>query len=283
MGILSGLARMGLGNLEKADLYAKEEEKQNAPEEKKKEPSKSAVEIETELIFDKTYDCPCCGEKFTSKTVKNGKAKLIRQDKDLRPIYQGIDPLKYDVVSCPKCGFSALTKFFGVIAQPQVKLIKENISRTFKRLPTHELITYEEALHYYKLALANTIVKKGKDSEKAYTCLRMAWVVRGMREELDEKGGADATLLKELKADEAELLHNALEGFVSARQTEHGAVAGMDQNTLDYLLAVLYLQEHKYEESGRLVSSIITSASANPRIKDKARDLKDEILKAKGN
>lgn len=280
MGILSGLSRMGLSNLEKAELYEKEEIKKEDNDDKKA-PSKSAAEIEAELVFDKSHDCPCCGEKFTSKTVKNGKAKLIKQDKDLRPIYQGIDPLKYDVVSCPHCGFSALTKYFGVLALPQIKLIKENVSKNFRKLPVHDLITYEEALEYYKLALANTIVKKGKSSEKAFTCLRMAWLVRGMREELDAKAGTDANMLKELEADEKELLHNALEGFAAARQSESGAVAGMDNNTLDYLLAVLYFQEGQYDESGRLVSSIITSASANPRIKDKARDLKDEILKAR--
>lgn len=282
MGILSGLSRMGLTNLEKAEIFEKEEVKKEVKVEQKVE-QKSAKEIEAELIFDKSYECPCCGEKFTSKTVKNGKAKLIRQDKDLRPIYQGIDPIKYDVVSCPHCGFTAITKYFGALAAPQIKLIKENISRNFRRLPTHELITYEESVEYYKLALANTIVKKGKASEKAYTCLRMAWVVRGMREELEAKPEKDEAVIKDLYNDECELLHNALEGFVTAKQTESGAIAGMDQNTLDYILCVLYLKEGQYDECGRLISSILTSASANPRIKDKARELKDEVLKAKGN
>ena len=39
--------------------------------------------------------------------------------------------------------------------------------------------SYEKAIERYKLALYNTLVKKGKNSEKAYECLKISWLYRG--------------------------------------------------------------------------------------------------------
>ena len=45
-----------------------------------------------------------------------------------------------------------------------------------------------------------------------------------------------------------------------------------------FLLAVLAARFQDYDMSVRLLSSIITSRSANSRIKDKARDMKDQVM-----
>lgn len=281
MGILSGLSSMGLGKLEGVDLYKKEEQKKQG-EEKKPVQQVSTVE-EKDFLFEKSYDCPVCNKQFKETAIKTGKARLIKQDKDLRPIFQGIDTIKYDVVSCPHCGYSALTKYFPVIAPPQVKLVKENICRTYRKFPRTYIVSYDEAVNRFRLALANTIVKRGKDSEKAYLCLRMAWLLRGMAENIGENYPDYEQKLVELAEDESELLHNALEGFVSARASESYPIAGMDEMTLDYLLSVLYLKENDYDNSLKMAANIITSRSANNRMKDKARDIKDEIMEIRKN
>lgn len=277
MGILSGLSSLGLGKLEGADIYAKEEAKPKVEEVK---PVEKTV-TERDLIFEKNYECPVCHKQFTESKVRSGKARLVKQDKDLRPIYSGIDCGKYDVISCPHCGYSALERWHGIIAAPQAKLVKENISKHFMKFTRHTVIPYEEAIERYKLTLANCIVKKGKDSEKAFTCLKMAWIIRGYAENYDRAADDYEEKIEDLKADEAELLHNALEGFISARQTESYPIAGMDSVTLDYLLSVLLLSEGKYDEAGRYVMQVLQSRDANARIKNKALDLKEEIIEKK--
>lgn len=280
MGILSGLSNLGLGKLEGADLYAKEEQK--APVEAKPEQKKEAVVNEKDFIYEKAIECVCCRKPFNAFIIKTGKARLVKQDRDLRPVFAGIDTLKYDVISCPKCGYSATTKFYGALAAPQIKLIQTNLSSSFhKYTKSSDVVSYDEALDRYRLALASCIVKKGKDSEKAYTCLRMAWTVRGKAEYLSPNLENYNQMIEDLKDDEAELLHNALEGFVSAKQTESYPIAGMDETTLDYLLAVLYMKDNDYDNASRLIASVITSRVANERIKDKARELKEEILEKK--
>ena len=276
-GILSGLSGLGLGNLENMDIY--ETPQAEAAEKKRVEAAKvEAVKVEEkDLIYDKTLECPVCGEQFSTKIVKTGKAKLLGTDDDMRPKYEGIDPVKYDVELCPTCGYAALTRFFPNITSGQAKLIRENISQKVRLHPFNgEIYTYEEAMERYQLALANAVVKRGKASEKAYICLKSAWVLRGYTESLAEKD--DAKDKKELKAQEEEYLQNAYNGFVEARQSENFPMCGMDEITVDYLVAQLAIHFKKYDVASKLVASILTSPSANARMKDKARDLKELIL-----
>lgn len=282
MNLLAGLSKLGLGNLENSNIYEEpKDDKQNGKQEKEVH----KVE-EKDLIFDRTFECPLCDTKVISKVMKSGKAKLLRTDKDLRPVYEGIDAQKYDVVVCPKCGFSAITRYFTPMPAGQAKLIRENISSKVHLTPhTGEIYTYEQALERYQLALANAVVKQGKASEKAYCCLKSAWLLRGWQEELaaDEK---NKEKIAELKEAEKEYLQNAMDGFSTAKASENFPVCGMDENTVDYLLAVLSFWAGKYDVASRLIAALLTSPTANARVKDKARDLKDEIVaelkKAKG-
>ena len=235
MNLLAGLSKLGLGNLENSNIYEEpKDDKQNGKQDKEVH----KVE-EKDLIFDRTFECPLCNTKVISKVMKSGKAKLLRTDKDLRPVYEGIDAQKYDVVVCPKCGFSAITRYFTPMPAGQAKLIKENISSKVHLTPhTGEIYTYEQAMERYQLALANAVVKQGKASEKAYCCLKSAWLLRGWQEELaaDEK---NQEKIAELKEAEKEYLQNAMDGFSTAKASENFPVCGMDENTVDYLLACL--------------------------------------------
>ena len=86
---------------------------------------------EADKLFDKKYTCPICENNFTSKTVRSGKARMVRTDMDLRNVYEGIEPLKYDVILCPKCGYAALARFFPNVSSIQQKYISEKITPNF--------------------------------------------------------------------------------------------------------------------------------------------------------
>lgn len=274
MGILSGLGDFGLGGLEGMDIF-EEEEKENKKKAAAAEPPK--VE-EKDLIYEKSFTCPVCGEEFSSKIMKTGKAKLLGTDPDLRAKYEGIDSVKYDALLCPSCGYTALARYFNSIGSAQAKLIKEKIS-TSVRVTKYddEVYSYEQAYERYRLALICAVVKKAKASEKAFICLKSGWLMRGWRESLQESGG-DAKKIEELLKQEEEYLQNAYKGFVEARQSESFPMCGMDEMTIDYLVAVLAMKLGKYDVASRLVSSILASSMANARMKDKARDLKEQII-----
>lgn len=275
--LFSGLEKLGLGKLEKMDVFEEETEKK-APEGKPAEPKVS----EEDLLFDKTYHCPVCDSDFHSKMIRTGKVKLLSQDSDLRPKYQLVDSLKYDALACPNCGYAALSRFFKFMMPAQAKMIRDNISKNFSGLkPAGSTYTYDDALLRHQLALANTVVKKGKASEKAYTCLKIAWLCRGKAESLPKDTPDYDTQIKELQKEETELLANAYAGFNEAFAKEDFPMCGMDEMTLTYLVAELARRIGKYEESSRWVSRVLTSREANDRIKDKARDIKELLNKEK--
>ena len=162
---LFGLAGLGLDDLENMDIYGQDKKEEKAAAEAPK------IE-EKDLIFDKTFTCPVCGEDFPAKIMKTGKARLLSTDQDLRAKYEGIDAVKYDVILCPHCGYAALNRYFNSLNKVYIKQIKENISSKVQ-LHTYDddIYSYEEAIERYKLCLANAVVKRAHASEKAYICL----------------------------------------------------------------------------------------------------------------
>lgn len=216
MSLFHGLDKFGLGKLEKMDVFEDEtkKDKHKEPEKPAPVPEKKPVpEVkESDLLFDKSYTCPVCDMAFRSKMVKTGRVKLLSQDTDLRPNYKYVDSIKYDVLVCPGCGYSSLSRFFKFMMPSQAKLITENITKNFRGLPeTGDVYTYDDAIGRYQLALANAIVKKAKASEKAYTCLKMAWLYRGKAETLPKDTPGYDKAISELKKEEEALLNNAYE------------------------------------------------------------------------
>ncbi len=272
-GLLSGLSALGLDDLEQMDIFEDTKKKQEETVEKVPEI------MEKDLIYDKTYTCPVCDKNFTAKIMKTGKAKLLGTDRDLRPRYEGIDAQKYDVLLCSTCGYAALARFFPHLTPTQVKLIKEQISR---KVHLHayegEIYTYEEALEHYKLALASAVVKRAKNSEKAYICLKTAWLLRGYEEFLRENPDKGGEKLEAVRIMARTHIQNAYKGFSEALKTEGFPMCGMDEVTINYLLAVLAMEADDYDTASKMVARILTDPSVNSRIKDKARDLKEEIL-----
>ena len=285
MGLFSGLEKMGMNNVSKDNLFtgAKKEEAASGKAAAAAAPVQPKKRNEMDYLIDKTHECPVCSTKFKNRGVKAGRVRMIGQDIDLRPKYEQLDQLKYGVLVCPNCGYAAVESFFKGVYDRQKKMIEDSISKPVTYKEPEAEYSYDDALMRYQLAVACSMAKQAKDSEKAYTCLRMAWLLRGKAEGLDQSAADYQEQLKACKEDEKEAITLAYEGFVGALKMEDFPIAGMDQQTLNYLLAALAFQLDKNEIAARFVSAVITSANSSARLKDKARDLKDAIAaKLKG-
>jgi len=273
--LFSQLDKIGLGMLRNIDLYETDVKpaNKNVPEE-----TAEKQVMETDFLFDKGFKCPVCDADFKVKAVKTGKAKLLGIDSDLRPKYQGVDALKYDCIACPKCGYAALSRFFNYITNVQAKAIQANISAAFREdNERNEVYSYDDAVMKHQLALANAVVKKSKPSEKAYICLKLAWLMRGKAENLPADTDDREQVLKETKIQEQQYIENAYRGFLSAMSKEVFPICGMDEWTYVYLVADLARQCEDYTTCAKLVSDIIVSKEASSKLKEKARDLRKSI------
>jgi uncharacterized protein (DUF2225 family) len=276
-GIFSGFEKLGLGNIGGEELF---EDPKKKVVEVKKEPPKKRLQLvnEEDYLFDKKYKCPVCDSDFEAKTVRTGKTRIKNVDIDLRPDYDELDQNKYDVIACPICGYAALGRYFPNLNKLQIEDIRLKICMNYRHEPNKgPIYSYEYARRLYQLALANAVVKKAKNSEKAYICMKSAWVIRGETQRLDPDEPDYAARKRENDEQEKELIKNALQGFIMARQSEEFPIAGMDSTTLDYLIAALAVEADEKEIAGRMISEILTSRSANSRIKDKARFLKEML------
>lgn len=289
MGILGGLEQFGIKADEKMSLY--EEPKAEAPAakegaEEKPEEAAKPQHSESEFLLEKSLRCPVCERVFKTLQPKSGRVKREESDKDLRPRAAGIDIMKYNVCCCPGCGYTALSssKYFESVNPNQKKLIEEKVCKNFDPesvaavyKPDVKEWDYDTAISLHKLSLYNAVVKGAKTSEKAYNCLVLSWLLRGKAETLegiaDQKDEYEA-----VKREEEEYYAEAYEGLYKAMSTENFPIAGMDQTTLEYLLATMSYKYGKTDVAAKLLASIIQSPVTTQKIKDKARDLKDEIV-----
>lgn len=254
--IFEELKSLGFSNLEKIEVFTKHEE------ENKKETGKKASKYTVEeTLYDKSYECPICNNQFKSKAIRSGKNRLMTVDLDLRPVYDIVNPLYYEPIVCEKCGYAALAKNFNTLSTMQVKLIKEQICTQYKEHHFSSILTAQEAIHKYKLVLLNAIVKKAKDGEKAYICLKIAWIYR------------------ELEDTENEMLflQHALTGFLNAYNKERFPIFELGELTVAYLIAEFYRRFKEYDKAQQWVSCVVLDRSVSLRLKTKALHLKGLI------
>lgn len=237
---------------------------------------------EEEFIFDKRMTCVACGEPFKTKVLKSSKARRIGSDIDLRPRHAHIDTLKYGICSCPTCGYSALHSSFSHVVGRQIDNIKQEVCVRF--IPENrdgwKSYSYDQAIRLHELALKCAQAKPAKDGEKAYLHLLLAWLIREKGAQADE---IEDEALRETsreacsrQADEHYL--QAFEGFEQAMMNEMFPIMGMNQPTLEYVMAYMAYYFGKIEVAAKLLGSVLTNKNASRHVKDNALDLKDEII-----
>lgn len=285
MSNVLGLEKFGLGKVKLDDIFEEGEKKAEQPREAvvEEQPVKPAHD-EIEFLLPKACKCPVCDTSFRTRQVKTGRARRMQPDFDLRPRFHDIDTNKYDVTACPKCGYAALNRNFEHISPGQIKLVRQQVSSKFRPSgpvnPNEPLepYTYQEAIERYQLALFCTVAKKGKTSEKAYILLKLAWLNRGLAEMLEEKGESGSEEYVEAREQEAAYYAEAFDGMVKAVASENFPMCGMDESTVNILMAGMAFKLEKYDVASKLVSTVIVSRTAPSAAKERAQNLKEEIL-----
>ena len=217
-------------------------------------------------IFDKTdQNVMYVGRNLKQSMVRTGKARFKGSEMDLRPIYEGVDTIKYDVYMCPHCGYSAVSREFNNITPSQRKTLMEEIGSKYAGVSVEYdgIYSYDEAVVRYKMALLTAIKKPAKLSECAYLCLKLSWLYRSMSEEKIEEHYRE----------------KAYKGFEEALQKEYPPICGMDENTISYLMSVLAYKSGDNDKAMQYGYSVISSRGASTKLKDKEREIID-ILKA---
>ena len=276
MNLLSGMEKFGF-SMDELDILADEKPKKGEAATAKAAP---VVKQEKDFVIDKKVRCPVCDKEFPIKAVLATKLKRLEPDFDLRPNYEHVDKIKYDFMSCPNCGYSSLDTTFSKIDTARVKLIRAEFCPSFKpqsdeKLP--ETYDYDYSIEKFKLALICTMKKRAKMSEKAYVCLKIAWLRRSQLKELEGNKEADPKLVEMVTKEYEGFYSQAYEGFMKAVSSETPPYCGMASEAVEFMLANMSVHFKKYDAAMKLIARLIQSASTSRKLKDKCVELKDEI------
>ena len=277
MGLITGLEKFGFGKSQDfSDITLKSTGDAsgadgNAP---KAEPT------ERDFLMDKNVVCPVCDRKFKILAVRGTKLRRLDPDPDLRPRYAYVDVLKYDTIVCPNCGYAAMTNYYEPISHNQIKRLKEQVMARFRPLGPSEKpdYTYEEAIERYKLCLMSAMVKNVRLSEKAYICLKAAWLYRDLIADLSKNDPQNTEKIEDCKEQFDAFYKQAYEGFSQALRSESTPMCGMKADTVEYLLANMAVYFDERDTALRYLSSLIISKQVPERLKNKCRDLKEQLL-----
>ncbi|MCR4842379.1 MAG: DUF2225 domain-containing protein [Eubacterium sp.] len=251
------------------------------------------IEAEAPLLLHKKVECPICGMVFSGLTVKTGKVRRIGTEIDLRPLNKPLDSIKYGVYSCPQCGYSGLIRNYDKLTGAHKKLLLDSVAASFvprDDVEEADAFSYDEAIKFHKLALVCSEAKRGRDSEKAYTCVLIAWLYRAKAQVIDryttDSDGnlldwvdhdEKAKLVLECKAQEARFLKQARDGLVDAEAKESPPFCGLDIPTTEYMIGAISFLMNDLDMASQMVSRTMINRSANKKLKDRAYDLKEAI------
>ena len=95
MNLLSGMEKFGFSMDGELDILA--DEKPKAGDKAGAKAAAPVVKQEKDFVIDKKVRCPVCDKEFPIKAVLATKLKRLEPDFDLRPNYEHIDKIKYDL------------------------------------------------------------------------------------------------------------------------------------------------------------------------------------------
>lgn len=115
--------------------------------------------------------------------------KIKSRDIDLKPIFEDVNPMLYEVVTCPNCYFSAFDRDFETIkikGEETEKKLKKLLEEARKKIKIKDEETPTEAIKRYALSgIVYSVLNQRKKVAISY--LKIAWIFREMGKPEDEK------------------------------------------------------------------------------------------------
>jgi len=203
--------------------------------------------------YETEVQCPACEKEFEITKVRSRAVKLVRQDTDFCPYYEGINPLFYEAIVCTHCGFAThITELSDELNRIEKKRIQEQITKKWTPRSFSGQRTWDKALEAFKLVLLNLNVRGAAHSEIGKICMRIAWLYRYAGDDELEKC----------------YLNHALNSYIRAYEEEDLSQSKLDPFTLLFIIGELCCRTGKVDESLHWFSRLIKENS-DPKNKGK--------------
>ena len=144
---------------------------------------------ELDYLYEKTVACNVCLKKYTTRKVLSKYIRVNKHDSDFCSYYASTkkNPLLYYVQVCPNCGYSSSEEFTSFFPPTTLNTIKEKISANWNGDDYCKERTLDQTINSYKLAIYCATIKKEKHIALAGVYLRLAWIYRTEKVNIEEE------------------------------------------------------------------------------------------------
>lgn len=230
--------------------------------------SKKAPESHEQYLFDKEITCPICGQRFTTKMIRNSKLRLKGVQSDLRQCYEGFEILWYLIWVCPSCCYANFHyQFKQTTEELQDKILRDQLAGENSKLQKLKVVysaprTFDEVLRAYELLHENFGLVRTSPENYAKLWLQLAWLyLDADNPEMYEKASVKA-------------LEYYQDVYFNSRSTS------VEQDArLALILGDLNFRLKKYDDSYKYYRKAIVPRSGNPIVNRQAEDRIVELKK----
>jgi uncharacterized protein (DUF2225 family)/CRP-like cAMP-binding protein len=154
---------------------------------------KYSIKIETDEQFlqSKFYFCPVCQNSFKSLIVNTNQLLSVSSDDDSRLYYEGVEPLYYDVISCPKCWYTAVKDNFdkGMATLPYFQKTMGAYYKSMQYNTDKSAFDIDDVFlaYYFAMFCISECFNTGRSLLYAKICLRLSWLYNICGDEEQEK------------------------------------------------------------------------------------------------
>lgn len=138
------------------------------------------------MLYKKDFLCPCCAHKFATSKVRSRFIKVVKVDDDLCNHYESVNPLFYEILVCPKCGYSFHDENGGHIDSKTREEIYKRLPASWRKKDYTGVRDIEQATESFKLAIACQMARRSKDSQKGMLYLKLGWLYRVLDDQKNE-------------------------------------------------------------------------------------------------
>ncbi len=168
---------------------------------------KNSVEpVEEDIFYQKDLLCPLCNQKYQTLKPRHKYTVIDRTDEDFCPYYKVVNPLYYEINTCPGCGYS----FNNSTSTPVKTELKESVQKVLNGLYKGEDYTgvrnLEDAIQTFKLAIQCQKQMGAGNYAMSRLYLKLGWLYRYQKNAEKEKEQMEQALYHLLRFfDEADI------------------------------------------------------------------------------
>lgn len=214
-------------------------------------------------LFKKKHICPVCGNKFSTDTVKTSGLSLLKIDNDMRKIYDNIDPVYYDIVTCTSCYYSSFEYSFDKTVK-SCKSASEMLSKLRELNIGFDYSNCDDIIMQYYIAIyCAKQFSTNMDLQIAKMFMRMAWI-------FGDCGDGDR---------EKESLQSSLENY--SRAYTHMDLSPEQDQQICMIMGEIYYKLNNFKEARNYYFKAKINRSGLPAYSRQAEnrliDIKSEI------